>query len=87
MLKTFELKAKSLNCQLLSREHHGRDRFDTWLHPIGAIIHTSHRNEHIHALAISPRMINQEGGFTSSMADLIEPVDPLVAVASSELPS
>ena len=33
------------------------------------------------------RMINQEDGFTSSMADLIEPVDPLVAVASSELPS
>ena len=57
MLKTFELKAKSLNCQLLSREHHGRDRFDTWLHPIGAIIHTSHRNEHIHALAISPASI------------------------------
>ena len=57
MLKTFELKAKSLNCQLLSREHHGRNRFDTWLHPIGAIIHTSHRNEHIHALAISPASI------------------------------
>lgn len=57
MLKTFELKAKSLNCQLLSREHHGRDRFDTWLHPTGAIIHISHRNEHIHALAISPASI------------------------------
>lgn len=57
MLKTFELKAKSLNCQLLSREHHGRDRFDTWLHPIGAIIHTNHRNEHIRALAISSASI------------------------------
>lgn len=57
MLKTFELKAKSLNCQLLSREHFERNRFDTWLHPTGVLIYTTHRNEHIHALAISPDSI------------------------------
>lgn len=60
MLKTFELKAKSLGCRLISRERDGRDRIDVWEHPAGIHILTIHSNEHIRSVVLNPHSFQAE---------------------------
>lgn len=53
MLKTFEMKMKAIGAVRLTREHVGRDRYESWSLPNGIELLVVHSNEHVKMMTLN----------------------------------